>query len=130
MEFDAVDTSPGMVRAAVRRYLGDSDRVRSGAGIPSDAEYVASELVTNVVRHTGEPGVLELWDDDDVVRVEVHDSSDRPAHLRDIADRHGGFGLRIVEAVSARWGCRLTTVGKTVWSDIATSSDRSTAALS
>ena len=78
----------------------------------------ASELVTNAWKH-GEGGIeLRLEQLRDRLRIEVLDGgSERRPAIRERADETGGWGLRIVEEVSLRWGC---FEGSThVWADLA-----------
>jgi anti-sigma regulatory factor (Ser/Thr protein kinase) len=85
-----------------------------------------SELVTNAVRHAG----LERSDtiqlrgeaDEDTVRIEVQQPSSaasvRLVPATDQRDsRGGGFGLRIVDELSARWGVVQGPPGR-VWFEL------------
>lgn len=89
-----------------------------------DAMLVATELVTNAVRHSschrGDVLVVSVSRDSAHVRVAVHDpgrSGDaariarRPAH-------DGGLGLRIVEQLAVRWGSQRDDDGYEVWADL------------
>ena len=75
----------------------------------NDLLLLVSETVTNAVRHAGasEDAAIELEVEarDGVVRVVVFDEGPgfeaRPAP--DPGD-HGGWGLRLVDRVAARWG--------------------------
>lgn len=91
-------------------------------------ELVVSELGTNAVQHTASGGpsgffVVELEVDCRHVRVSVVDmgagtepalSSNDPADSEAVSRR----GLRIVEAVSAKWGSEAVRVGRRVWAVI------------
>ena len=83
-----------------------------------DLRLVVSELVTNAVVHAG-GGTLRVTQTTDAVLVEVDDHSSARACAKP-ADpaRVGGQGLRIVTAVSRRWGSRATSQGKTVWAEL------------
>lgn len=83
-----------------------------------DIALIVSELVTNAVRHAQPPFVVNLSCDDGVVHGDVLDSSSLEPHLTDQADERGGFGLRIVERLSTRWGCTLEDAGKRVWFEL------------
>jgi len=67
---------------------------------------LATELVTNAVRHGGPPIVLALQcRGDDGVLVSVSDGSDDPPERRDAdAGALGGRGVRLVDLLSADWG--------------------------
>jgi anti-sigma regulatory factor (Ser/Thr protein kinase) len=71
-------------------------------------QLIASELVTNSVRHgPGEPIELEITvNDDGLVRGEVEDRGEGEVKIREPTrdGAGGGFGLRIVEALADRWG--------------------------
>jgi anti-sigma regulatory factor (Ser/Thr protein kinase) len=127
--------APGKARRAVRSVL-DACGVRN-VDLRADAALVASELVTNAVRHGGDRLGLELDvdlpsaagdPDPDVtegapvtVRVAVRDGSavlPRPQVVDDaLADAHeSGRGLVLVAAVADDWGTETTPEGgKRVW---------------
>jgi anti-sigma regulatory factor (Ser/Thr protein kinase) len=106
-----------------RRY------VRTVLGPKSDdVELAVSELVTNAVAHSesGRGGVikLRLAVIEERVRVEVSDQGSRVSRPRvasNSADTEHGNGLKIVRAVSSRWGVHTTTQGTTVWCEWAPS---------
>jgi anti-sigma regulatory factor (Ser/Thr protein kinase) len=88
-----------------------------------DVLLLASELVTNAVRHGQGEITCRLWPGRDVVRFEVADRGDALPQEVDrglVAD--SGRGLRIVDTLASRWG----TVpaqhqgGKTVWFELDT----------
>ena len=107
----AVPGQVGLARAFVAGVLGES---HPDADV---AVLLASELVTNSVRHSGSavPGGLvtvAVAVDGSVVRVEVTDRSGDgapvllPAASAD-GDAEGSRGMRLVDALAARWGyCR------------------------
>ena len=82
-----------------------------------DVLLVFSELITNATVHTADPSRAVISYEPHGVRIEVHDSS-RAGPLRRRGDQRGGFGLRIVEQLSASWGWEQTSAGKVVWSNI------------
>lgn len=71
---------------------------------------LASELVTNAVRHggagEGERIGVAVWATDGGVGVEVTDGGPgfTPAGRADPLDEPGGWGLVLVEKMSDRWG--------------------------
>ncbi len=85
-----------------------------------DAVLVVSELVTNVIRHVGGPFQVSLERTGTNLLIEVTDTSDSPARLRDAApDGCTGRGLTIVEHLSVAWGSHeRPTGGKTVWAQL------------
>ena len=109
----AQPVSPAQARAIVRRTLGlwDGDGVRV-------AELLTSELVTNAVRHAATKIVLRVALEANTVRVEVSDLDTAMPALREAPDI-GGYGLRIVDRLAARWGVVvIPDGGKTVWFEL------------
>ena len=93
-------------------------------GEPLDAVVlVASELVSNVIRHTDDGGTLHLWRRriDGPLRLDVHDPDSTLPTMDDGArgrpSASSGFGLGIVDALADRWGTKRTTTGKLVWAE-------------
>lgn len=91
--------------------------------VHADVYLLVSELVTNSIRHAGlgSDGSIRLGilDFPDRVRVEVVDRGRgfrRTPYLRP-PDDHGGWGLRMVDAVADRWG--ISDAGGTcVWFEL------------
>jgi anti-sigma regulatory factor (Ser/Thr protein kinase) len=105
--------APAAARMVVRDWLGADTDV-----IADDVLVVTSELVTNVILHTLDGGVLRLWDPrpDVPFRLEVHDTDGGTPAI--VADRPvGGYGLRIVDALADTWGVGLLPTGKFVWAE-------------
>jgi two-component sensor histidine kinase len=89
-----------------------TDRVR-------DAVLMVSELITNAVRHTRTRLALEISFEGPVLRVAVHDDAPGlPAAPAEDLHATGGRGLRIVAALSRRWGWTPVAHGKAVWFEI------------
>jgi len=113
--------------SAARRWTADCLRAHLGDRPPvpdliDDAVLCVSELVTNAV-HAGCTNLrVELSFRDDGVRVGVvDDAPGRPALRSAAAGDRSGRGLKLVEAVSRRWGVDLLERGKLVWAEFATS---------
>lgn len=99
----------------------------SHTGIAGDAMLTASELVSNVVQHTGSGGVLRAWGPlpDGTLRIEVEDHV-RPAPVANAGDSpQGGRGLEILASLASAWGVTATDSGKIVWVELSGRSDQS-----
>ena len=91
-----------------------------------DAEWqvtqLLTEVVTNVVLHAGTAFSIRLGHDPAVpgrVRCEVHDTSPVVPRLRHHSTRATtGRGIRLLDAVSDRWGVERDAGGKTVWFEV------------
>lgn len=108
--------APREARLAVAAFL-------THAGLPQlvdDAQLLASELVTNAIRHARGPIVVRANLRDGFVRLEVGDAAaDRaPAPRRAAVDDEGGRGMELVEKLSARWGWQVNSHSKVVWLDL------------
>jgi anti-sigma regulatory factor (Ser/Thr protein kinase) len=82
-----------------------------------DARLVVSELVTNAVRHAGQPTRLRLLHRASYLVCVVFDPERQPPMVTD-ADHfaESGRGLRLVESLSCSWGWKLLDGdGKLVW---------------
>lgn len=77
---------------------------------------LASEVITNALRHAeGACAVAVRWTGVRV-RVEVTDASPvRPKPGPGAPDAEGGRGLVLVDALAADWGCAGDPAGKVVW---------------
>jgi anti-sigma regulatory factor (Ser/Thr protein kinase) len=82
------------------------------------ATLIVTELVTNVVRHAHSPIRIRLDWDDDTLHVEVQDGSSILPAVTDLAGEDGGYGLRIVKALTEEWGIRPLAEGKAVWCNL------------
>jgi anti-sigma regulatory factor (Ser/Thr protein kinase) len=86
-------------------------------------ELAVSEVVSNAVRHAGEPDEpirLAVTPKDGYICVQVTDSGPglvpRPGALD--ADDNGGFGLFIVEQLTRRWGVTREQNRTRVWFEL------------
>ena len=99
-------------------------RVLVREGLDPDLDHtvclLASELVTNSIRHAGlgpqDRIVLAARLSSDFVRVEVRDSGSG----FDPDVRHGadGFGLRMMDTLASRWGVDVDRSGTRVWFEV------------
>jgi hypothetical protein len=103
--------APRRARLALQGLFAHHDPVADAVSL------VASELVSNVIRHTDDGGHLEAWNGKPF-RLEVHDTDPTLAASPEHADQYGGHGLRIVDEVADDWGIRLDEGGKTLWAEI------------
>ena len=86
------------------------------------AELLATELVTNVVCHTGSDVTVRVRPGSRCLRVEVDDASTHPPVLRPRDPLEpSGNGMRLVADLATRWGTQLRDDGKTVWFELAVS---------
>ena len=84
-----------------------------------DVALALSEVVTNAVLHAGTTIQVSVAVGRDLVRVEVADGSPRVPSARDYASTSGtGRGLRLVAALTARWGVDVRSAGKAVWFEV------------
>jgi anti-sigma regulatory factor (Ser/Thr protein kinase) len=93
---------------------------RLGAVRGDDVRLLASELVSNAVRHgnvpTGGDLTLGIHANDSTLTISVEQpTSASLAQLREPSeDREGGFGLCLVDALADSWGVKAEAPGK-VW---------------
>lgn len=103
---------------AARRMVADALAESRYAGDVDTVLLLASEVVTNAVRHAATPFDLRITVDGEDVTVTVVDH-DRihPPRMRDPApDATSGRGLRLVEELSTSWGTEpMAGDAKCVW---------------
>jgi anti-sigma regulatory factor (Ser/Thr protein kinase) len=98
---------------AVARRIVEGHTPRLTDARREDAGLMASELVTNALRHGQGTVTLRIVDDGDALTVEVCDEGHGTVAIADDAGGSGGWGLRIVEQLADGWGA---TMGSTrVW---------------
>jgi anti-sigma regulatory factor (Ser/Thr protein kinase) len=110
------ELAPAVVRKKVRD-LRDLD------GALDDAMLVASELVTNAVRHSlcaEDEFVTVRISRDGRFRIAVLDpgASGQSAEIADRPVERGGLGLKVVEQLAARWGTERRGDGYRVWAEL------------
>jgi len=113
---------------AARVFLS---RLLDGWGVPDhvieDASLLASELLSNAVRHGAGSVTLRVEVDHGVVQVRVHDDDPGVPAVRESDPASvDGRGLFIVQYVADQWGSDPDDPGKTVWFQLGTSSDEDT----
>jgi len=84
-----------------------------------DLALAVSELVTNAIRHGGDPVTLTVEPRENVVRVEVRDGNPElhvPPEPTELSP--GRRGLRLVDAVCRAWGWHEVDGGKCVWCEL------------
>ena len=110
--------APKLVRQALEE-IPELDCARD------DALLVASELVSNAVRHSQctEDELLTVCAhcEGDRLQISVLDPglSGRPAAVVDRPVGMGGLGLKVVQQLSERWGTERRRDGYMVWAEVA-----------
>jgi two-component sensor histidine kinase len=109
---------------ATPEAVGAARRILVREGLDPDLDHtvclLASELVTNSIRHAGlgpeDRILLAARLTPDFARIEVRDHG--PGFDPDL--RHGtdGFGLRMVDTLSSRWGVDADGGGTRVWFEV------------
>lgn len=107
--------------ARARRFV--SEYCRATGMDAEDCHTVSllvSELVTNALVHGGSAVAVELARQDDVVHVTVRDANgvDLPELRTPGPQEEGGRGLRLVSALTDRWGVGSDGDGKAVWFEL------------
>ena len=91
---------------------------------PGDAMLVATELVTNAVRHSmsdeQDTVVVSVLREAGHIRISVRDAgrSGGTARISDRGGWFGGLGLKIVEQLTTRWGSSRDADGYEVWAEL------------
>ncbi|WP_433324143.1 ATP-binding SpoIIE family protein phosphatase [Spirillospora sp. CA-294931] len=106
----AVRRARGLIRGRLDTW-GLSD-------LSPTAELLATELVTNAIRHAGGRVMVRLVREGDLV-CEVFDGSDgHPRVQCEEGLSESGRGLCVVSRLANRWGVRRTGNGKAVWFEL------------
>jgi anti-sigma regulatory factor (Ser/Thr protein kinase) len=91
--------------ASQKQFVGAVEELVSRK-LQYDVRLLVSELVTNSVRHAGQPAGapvrISAASVDGVVRIEVHDQGQGRVRRRAPDRRAGGLGLHLVERLAAR----------------------------
>ncbi|GIF41757.1 ATP-binding protein [Actinoplanes xinjiangensis] len=116
------DDPASPLRRTVHAVLGERFGAAADDVWADDVLIAVSELVQNVVQHTGGDGTMTLSATADGLLIEVADTAVTPPRLRHPDPRHaGGRGLLLIDAMALRWGTRHRDDGKTVWAVMPTS---------
>jgi hypothetical protein len=118
--FAATFPESAQTAQVVRRWIRQNSHGLERA-LREDTVLLATELVTNAVRHGRGEVTVRLWPGPDVVRVEVSDANPhRPEPGGYDLDAEDGRGLLIVGALGSRWGTAPLPggAGKTVWFEL------------
>lgn len=98
-----------------RRFVARACEDNQHAELRNDAVLVANELVSNAMQHGG-AGTIELTLDFRryYLRISVHDTGPP------LGEDDYGYGLALVETLSASWGCTPDPdgAGKLIWADL------------
>ncbi|WP_433041462.1 ATP-binding protein [Dactylosporangium sp. CS-033363] len=87
-----------------------------------NVELLISELTANALQHAGGVEHIDLYCDERMLGISVHDQRAAPALARQSPppDMDSGRGLLLVEALAARWGVtEHPGDGKDVWLELA-----------
>ncbi|MDT9700791.1 ATP-binding protein [Streptomyces sp. P17] len=120
LAFTAEPAEVAALRRVMRLHLG----IWGLHGTVDHAQLCMSELVTNVITHTGHgtPATLAVSMSGTHLRIEVHDPDTRalPTLLDADPESEGGRGMALVDAVADRWGVQLRPDRKVTWCELAT----------
>ena len=106
---------------AARHVVGELLTAWQAPHDPQDAALLVTELVANVVDHAGVENQLtvEVTLSGDWLRIAVVDGSAVRPVIRELdSGSIRGRGLRLVEAISDRWGSEDHDGGKRVWFEL------------
>jgi anti-sigma regulatory factor (Ser/Thr protein kinase) len=84
-----------------------------------DASIIVSELATNAIMHARSDFAVSLSSHGDAVRVSVRDRSPvMPVRRNPLPATISGRGLRMVTALTRRWGTEVVGNGKVIWAEL------------
>ncbi|MFE9001835.1 ATP-binding protein [Streptomyces sp. NPDC007875] len=114
--------------ADLRRAVNAELTAWGMSALADEAQLIATELASNVIKHVGQgtAATLVLDADRDQLRVELHDSSHKEPRSRiPTSEEESGRGLQLFVGLSASWGTTRTAVGKAVWCELPLTPDES-----
>jgi len=114
--------------AGLRRAVRAELAAWGMSALADEAELIATELASNVIKHVGQGSAATLVLDAgaDQLRVELHDKSGKePQRLHPTCDEESGRGLQLLAALAPSWGTIRTAVGKAVWCELPLAADES-----
>ncbi|MEW1635349.1 ATP-binding protein [Streptomyces sp. NPDC093801] len=101
--------------ACIRQALTDWQLT----AVAGDTLLVASELLSNAVKHAGGPVQMSVDHTAGLLRIAVTDHSPVPPRQgRHRPESIGGHGIFLVDHLAHRWGTLPHGTGKTVWADL------------
>ena len=100
---------------AARRFLHDQLVDWGAEELDEPAQLILAELSANVIRHAQTDFAVRIDWAPPALRIEVSDGSSIVPAIKDLADEHGGLGLRIVDSLADEWGIEQHEDGKAVW---------------
>lgn len=83
-----------------------------------DAGLIATELVSNAIRHVGGDVLVAVVVSERYLHVSVRDESPEPPRRTMPDPNGGGRGLMLVDAIATAWGSTTTEGGKVVWATL------------
>jgi anti-sigma regulatory factor (Ser/Thr protein kinase) len=101
--------------STARQFVTDAAEGLAFGERRDNLELLVSELVTNAMRHAHTGCQVMLCRHGDRLRVEVDDESSQLPAMRTFPDETGGWGLRLLAALSHDWGTERRPWGKSVW---------------
>jgi anti-sigma regulatory factor (Ser/Thr protein kinase) len=106
--------------ASARHLVADAASASGLGELEALAELLASELVTNAVRHAHGPvSVSASQATEGTMTVTVCDHDRKlPRLKRHGSSSYGGRGLQIVDAIADRWGVVPKADGKCIWFEL------------
>ncbi|WP_433855506.1 ATP-binding protein [Streptomyces kronopolitis] len=104
----------------IRRVIAVHLRRWGRHAMVAPAALCATEVLSNVLKHTGSPGcVLTLQNNSDAVRITVSDaSSELPVIKQPDWMSQNGRGIFLLNGTADAWGAEPTPEGKDVWFEI------------
>jgi anti-sigma regulatory factor (Ser/Thr protein kinase) len=114
--------------AAARQFTEETLASGGYRGHHADVVLVVSELVANALLHGDGAPLLRLAGAAGWVRVEVSDHSSELPAMRPPAPAGGGWGLHLVDRLTAGWGAVRRGIGKVVWCELRPAAESTAAA--